>query len=250
MKLLDISANSAENTVTSLIIPIYNEEANLPRSLELITQWLNASNEPREVVFFDDGSVDKTPLILKEAAKSDARIRLIRQENNLGKGAAVKLGMLEAHGKYRLFTDCDLAYGLESLRRIEEKLRITDCDVAVGSRALHPDGYGDYSSFRRLTSKAYMSVLRHAAELTNTDSQCGIKGFTDEAAMKIFANCHTDGYAFDLEVLMLAKRLRLKVVEIPVKIIEHSQQRSKVKPVRDALKMLGDVRKIKNRIDR
>lgn len=233
------------NVTVSLIIPVYNEENNLPLALPKLAKWLGDGKGMREVVFSDDGSTDRSAEIIKGCAERHAGIRLVSSSVNCGKGAAVRNGMLAASGKYRIFTDCDLAYGLDAVRRIEERLALGRSRIVIGSRAIHPDGYGGYGVFRRIMSKAYVGVLKVAVGLSQTDSQCGIKGFTADAAEQIFRRCSIDGFAFDLEVLTVAKRLGISVAEIPVRIVNHSDENSKVHPVRDTLRMLRDVRQIK-----
>ena len=239
---------SGERTpAVSLVIPVYNEECALPTTIPLLLSWLDAANEPREVLFSDDGSTDESAALLDQAAQADARIRVLHAASNAGKGAAVRRGMLEASGALVIFTDCDLAYGLDAVRRVREKLLQTGADAVLGSRALHPAGYGYYSAARKLMSRAYRSYLRRSVRLHFSDSQCGIKGFRREAAHAVFSRCETDGFAFDLEVLLLASQLSLRVVEIPVNILRHSEERSSVHPLRDAVKMVGQVRKIRRR---
>ena len=231
--------------VLSLIIPVYNEEKNLPSTLPRLAKWLADGKGTREVVIYDDGSTDTSAELISACAEHHPGMRLIRAEENMGKGASVRNAMLEAVGKYRVFTDCDLAYGLEAVRRIEEKLRQTKAAAVIGSRALHPNGYSGYGIARRVMSKAYLEVLRFAAGLNHTDSQCGIKGFTAEAAEKIFSECKINGFAFDLEVLTVAKKLKMKVLEIPVNIVTHTQETSKVHPIKDTVRMLRDVKVIR-----
>ena len=233
------------NIILSLIIPVYNEEKNLPSTLPRLAKWLADGKGTREVIFYDDGSTDSGAQLISECAEHNSGMKLIRAEENLGKGASVRNAMLEASGRYRVFTDCDLAYGLDAVRRIEEKLRQTKADAVIGSRALHPNGYYGYGVARRVMSKAYLELLRIATRIKHTDSQCGLKGFTAKAAEQIFSECKINGFAFDLEVLTVAKKLKMKVLEIPVNIVNHAQENSKVHPFKDTLKMLRDVRVIR-----
>ncbi|MBR2461410.1 MAG: glycosyltransferase [Clostridia bacterium] len=229
----------------SLIIPVYNEEKNLPSTLPKLAEWLENGKGSREVVLSDDGSVDGSAEMICEWSEKHPGMRLVSAERNQGKGAAVRLGMLSAVGRYRVFTDCDLAYGLEAVRRIEERLMDTGAGAVIGSRALHPSGYGEYSFVRRMMSKVYVDLLKVAGGLTQTDSQCGIKGFSADAAERIFSLCTVNGFAFDLEVLTVAKRLGIRTVEIAVNVLRHDQEASKVGLVKDTVKMLRDVRRIK-----
>ncbi|MBQ9116500.1 MAG: glycosyltransferase [Clostridia bacterium] len=233
------------NIVLSLVIPVYNEEKNLPTTLPKLAKWLADGRGSREVVLYDDGSRDGSAELIRSCAEHHPGMRLISSEQNRGKGASVRAGMLAARGKYRVFTDCDLAYGLDAVRRIEEKLKNSGAGAVIGSRALHPSGYQGYSVFRRVMSRAYVDLLKIAAGLNHTDSQCGIKGFTASSAERIFSLCQTDRFAFDLEVLTVAKKLRIRVRELPVNIIRHDQNQSKVRIVHDTVRMLKDVYRIR-----
>ena len=236
-----------ENSIVlSLVIPVYNEEKNLPLTLPRLAKWLADGKGKREVVFSDDGSTDQSAELIKACAEHHNGMRLVSAPHNQGKGGAVRNGMLSAEGKYRVFTDCDLAYGLDAITRIEERLSAGRVDAVIGSRALHPNGYRGYGIFRRIMSKAYLELLKVAAGLTQTDSQCGIKGFTAKAATEIFSRCEINGFAFDLEVLTVAKQLGMKTAEIPVCIVNHTDATSKVNPVKDTVRMLRDVRQIKS----
>ena len=236
-----------ENSIVlSLIIPVYNEEKNLPLTLPKLAKWLNDGRGKREVVFSDDGSTDRSAELIRNTAATVTGMRLISAPQNQGKGAAVRKGMLSAEGKYRVFTDCDLAYGLDAVVRIEERLRSGRVDAVIGSRALHPNGYRGYTFSRQIMSKAYLKLLKVAAGLTQTDSQCGIKGFTANATNEIFSRCQINGFAFDLEVLTVSKQLGMKTAELPVSIVNHSNETSKVNPIKDTVRMLRDVRHIKS----
>ena len=142
---------------------------------------------------------------------------------------------------------CDIAYGAESVTAILEKLRVKGVDVAIGSRALHPCGYRGYSKTRKLASRAYTQVLRYAAGFSYTDAQCGLKAFTKRAAERIFALCETDGCAFEFEILTIADKLGLSVLEYPVRVSGGVVHKTKVRMVPSAVGMLADAVKIKHR---
>ena len=118
--------------------------------------------------------------------------------------------------------------------------------MVVGSRNLSSDGYEGYTAIRKLASKIYIKVLGILGGFRLSDSQCGVKGFTKEAAHEIFSRCETDGFAFDFEAIMTASYLGYGIGELPVKIINHRE--SKIHVFSDSLKMLSDVVKIKRRI--
>ena len=119
--------------------------------------------------------------------------------------------------------------------------------VLAGSRAIAPDGYSGYSPVRRLASRVYLGILSHAAGFRHTDSQCGIKVFRADAAEALFSRAETDGWAFDFEILMLADRLGYPVSEHPVRVLE-TRRASKVRLVRDSLRMLREITRIRRRL--
>ena len=225
---------------------MYNEEKIVAGTMRQVESFLAENYPDSEAVFVNDGSTDGTAEAFGRAAAGCPHLRLAGYEKNRGKGCAVRTGMLEGKGDVILFTDCDLAYGLDVIKEFAEAN--ADCDVCIGSRALHPEGYAGYGALRRLMSKIYLGVVRAAAGFPWSDSQSGIKSFKNAAAKKIFGDprCVTDGFAFDLEALMLARSFGMKVKEIPVKIINHRE--SHINPVKDTLRMLRQLRDIKKRI--
>lgn len=231
----------------SVVIPMYNEAETAKVSAELLSRRLYDAGISFELIFSDDGSTDGGAGVISAMSQRIPEIKLICSPIRYGKGAAVRRGVLAASGDYVVYTGCNLAYGAESVTAILEKLRVTGADVAIGSRALHPCGYRGYSKTRKLASLAYMQVLKHAAGFSYTDSQCGLKAFTKRAAERIFALCETDGYAFEFEILTIADRLGLSVLEYPVRVAENVVHKSKVRMVPSAVGMVRDAVKIKHR---
>ena len=230
----------------SLVIPMYNESSIIEDAVKTFSEYMAARFEDWELIFVDDGSADGCATAVERAAQSQPRIRLCSYTPNRGKGYAVRTGMLAAAGDVVLFTDCDNAYGTEALGRMADIFSQSDVDIVVGSRNLSKDGYEGYTWIRKLASKTYIRMIKIAAGFRLSDSQCGIKGFRRAAAQRIFPHCEVDRFAFDLEVLMIANKLGLKIEEMPVKIVNHRE--SKVNVMRDSLKMLRDVRRMKKRI--
>ena len=229
----------------SLCIPMFNESKILPSTLEKVSAYMKEHFEDYEVVFSDDGSTDGSAEIVRSF--TDDRIRVTGYEKNRGKGCAVRTGILDSTGDIRVFTDCDLAYEMDVVKVAAELLvKNPDASLVIGSRAISKDGYEGYSILRKIASKTYLKVLKIAGGLKCSDSQTGIKAFTGDAAEAIFSECETDGFAFDFEVIMLAQKKGLKILEFPVKII--NQRESKVHVLRDAVRMTRDIRKIKKRI--
>ena len=228
----------------SLVIPMYNEESIIAATLGTVSEYMRANFTDWEVVFSDDGSTDSC-LAAVEAFPGE-HIRAVTYEKNQGKGAAIRHGVLSAAGDVVIFTDCDLAYGLDVVKQAAGLFEANpDADIVIGSRNLSKDGYEGYTLLRRLASKAYIRCLAFAAGFKLSDSQCGFKGFRRETAQEIFSECEVNGFAFDFEVLIKAKNKGKKILEMPVKVINHRE--SKVSVLRDSVKMLKDVRKIKKR---
>lgn len=230
----------------SLIIPMYNEEKILPDTIKTLHEFMSGAFDEYEVIFSDDGSKDRSREIVENCNLPN--IRLVSYEKNKGKGGAVRNGMLSAKGDICLFTDCDLAYGTEMIRTLYDKFREEKCDVMIGSRNIHKDGYEGYTFMRRVVSKTYIKLLCFVGGFKLSDSQCGFKAFSGKAAKEIFSKCETNSFAFDFEAIMFATRLGFKISEIPVKIINHRESESKVNILSDSIKMLKDVMRIKKHV--
>lgn len=228
----------------SLCIPMYNESSIINDTLKSVADYMSANFDDWEVIFSDDGSVDGC----RKAVDSfgDSRIRTVGYEKNRGKGSAVRNGILNAKGDIIIFTDCDLAYGLEVVKRAADIFAENpEADMIIGSRNISADGYEGYTLIRKIASKVYIKCLSLVGGLRLSDSQCGFKCFRRELAEKIFPTCEVDGFAFDFEIIIKANKLNARIVEMPVKVINHRE--SKVNVWRDSLRMLRDVRRIKRR---
>ena len=233
----------------SLVIPVYNEEKIIRDTIKSVKIYMCENftdiDIGYEVLFVNDGSNDNTLEILKELA--DEYIKPVTYEKNKGKGGAVRTGMLEAAGDLIFYTDCDLAYGLDIIKEgceFFEKNKGTD--MIIGSRRKHRDGYASYTFLRKIMSSVFFLVLKIYGGIKQSDSQSGIKGFKKDAAKKIFNLCEINGWSFDFEVLMIADKLNYKILEMPAKIINHRE--SKINPIKDSIKMLKDISKIKKRV--
>ena len=230
----------------SLIIPMYNEKNVIADTARTLHQYLTEQfGDDFELIFSDDGSTDGCARVVEELDLS--HVKVIRYETNAGKGCAVRTGMLEATGKVRMFTDADLAYGTDVIRPIYDMfLSDDDTSVVIGSRNIHPDGYEGYTWVRKIASKAYIKVLCVAGGLKLSDSQCGCKAFSGDAADRIFKKCEVNRFAFDFEAILWAEKMGLRIREFPVKVVNHRE--SKVHVLKDSVKMLRDLRKMKKRI--
>ena len=226
----------------SLCIPMYNEGSIIESTLNAVSEYMEANFDDYEVLFSDDGSTDNCRRAVE--GFPNERIRAVGYEENKGKGAAIRHGVMSAVGDIIIFTDCDLAYRLDVIKTAVSTLnKNSDADAVIGSRNLTEDGYEGYTPLRKLASKTYIKCLALAAGFKLSDSQCGFKCFRRGTAHRIFSECAVNGFAFDFEVLIKANNMGAKILEMPVKIINHRE--SKVNVLRDSFKMLSDVRKIK-----
>lgn len=229
----------------TLCIPLYNEEKILPNTIRECKEFMSRYGDEGELVFIDDGSKDGSLAILREA--EDAHTRVITYSPNRGKGYAVRRGMLEGRGDFIIFTDCDLAYGLEKVAEMADAFFAhPEWDGVIGSRHLEKRGYEGYTFLRKVASKAYLGLLKTYGGLKYSDSQCGIKGFSQKAAREIFALCEMDRFSFDFEAILLSDFLGYRLGEHPVTIINHRE--SKINLVKDAMRMMKDLRKMKKRL--
>ena len=235
----------------SVCIPAYNEGKRLVACAGVLYEKMKLLRESEkwdfEIIFCDDGSTDDSAAALREFSSDKPEIRLTGYPDNRGKGSAVREAVKCSSGDVVIFTDCDLAYGVDV---IEKAVGAVTCgaDVAAGSRNLTKDGYGEYGALRKLASKIYIKVLSVLGGLHVSDSQCGFKAFDGESAREIFSLCTCDGFAFDYEVLMIAEKLGKKITGLPVTIVNHGT--SSVSMVRDSFKMVRDVLKIKKRVSK
>ena len=234
-----------EKPEITLIIPMYNESKIIAETATVLSNYMKANFNTYEIIFSDDGSKDFCGDIVRKLELPC--VKVIGYEQNKGKGCAVRTGMLEANGEIVMFTDADLAYGTEVIRRVYDTLvAAEDANMLIGSRNLSKDGYEGYTFLRKIMSKVYIKVLCMAGGFKLSDSQCGCKAYKGDAVKKIFERCKVDGFAFDFESILWAQKFGYKIVEMPVKIVNHRE--STVNVVKDTLKMLKDLRKMKKRI--
>ncbi len=224
----------------SLIIPAYNEQDRLTRGLERL-QGAAADGavdlEQTEVLWVDDGSSDATSAVAASLARELPRASVLRLEENLGKGAAVRAGVAAAMGRAVAFGDADMSIDPRALSPMLGVLR--HADVAIGSRASAGRSITYASKLRTIGGRVFNRAVRVVSHLDVADTQCGLKAFTAPAAKLLFALGTIDRFAFDVEVLSRARRLGLEVAEVPVRWEEVAG--SSIRPLRDPLSMLGDL---------
>ena len=229
----------------SLCIPMYNESSIIKDTAKTLSEYMQANFDDYEIIFSNDGSKDGCDKMVEELKLPN--VKVVGYEQNMGKGYAVRTAMLAAEGDIVMFTDADLAYGTDVIKRVAEKFEQNpDAKLVIGSRNLTGDGYEGYTFIRKVASKAYIKVLCIIGGFRLSDSQCGCKAFRGDVVKPIFSRCEVNRFAFDFECLLWANKFGYKIVEMPVKIINHRE--STVNVMRDSVKMIKDLFKMRRRI--
>jgi dolichyl-phosphate beta-glucosyltransferase len=224
----------------SVVIPAFNERDRLGPSLVALSAALpSITREPVEVVV-DSASTDGTGELAERYADRFDALVVLRDEV-AGKGRAVRRGMLAARGRYRFMADADFAMPPYQIGRFLERLD-EGADLAIGTRAAAESDV-ERGSQRELMGRTFNVLTRSLLLPGLRDTQCGFKGFRAEAAERLFSRSRIEGFAFDLEVLYLARRLGMRLVEVPIRWRDDGESRIRV--VRDGLQMLRDVLKIR-----
>ncbi|MEJ2744949.1 MAG: glycosyltransferase family 2 protein [bacterium] len=200
----------------SIVVPAYNEEGRIGPSLERIASFLDGRDYVYEIVVVDDGSRDGTVGVVEEFAKRVACVKLLRNDENRGKGYTVRRGVLEAKGRLILFTDADLAVPIEELPRL-----ISACeegaDIAIGDRYLEESNIRtDQPLYRRIIGHMGGLYVRTVILRSPPDTQCGFKCLRKEAAHRLFGLMRVNGGMFDVELIYLARKAGYKIKQIPV----------------------------------
>ena len=225
----------------SIVIPAYNEEARISDTLKELIGYLNSRSYTWEILVADDGSTDATGALVSELAAREPKVRLISLPHR-GKGWAVKNGMLAACGAYRLLCDADLSVPVDHLERVLPP-QLEGIDIAIGSREAPGARRIGEPARRHIMGRAYNTLVRFLAVPGIRDTQCGFKCFRQEIVPELFRRQTTNGFAFDVELLFLARKAGLKLMEIPVDW--YYREHSKVRPLHDSWTMTLAVLKIR-----
>ena len=223
----------------SVVIPAYNEAARLPAYLKDVIAYFEARDVPFEILVVDDGSADGTAERVREISAGRGFIGVHALPVNRGKGAAVREGMRRTTGALKLMADADGATPIAEVERLEGALA-RGADIAVGSRVLRdPSVVRQTRLHRKLSGHVFNFIVRRLGVSAVVDTQCGFKLFRRAAADKLFGALATDGFGFDVELLLLAQRRGYRVAEVPINWTD--QPGSKVGVLTDGPRMLRDI---------
>lgn len=226
----------------SVVIPAYNEAVRLGKTLSAVVNYLRESAPEAEVIVVDDGSTDHTAALAREVLNDSGTLRtsVISYKSNLGKGRAVRLGLLAARGEVTLFSDADLSTPISEAPKLVDPIVNGQFDVTFGSRALDRRLIGVHQSWRREQGgRVFNLVVRLATGLPFWDTQCGFKAFRMSVCRPLVEAATVDRFGFDVELLYLAFRAGLRLKEVPVRW-DHNEG-SKISLMSDSFRMVGEV---------
>jgi dolichyl-phosphate beta-glucosyltransferase len=227
----------------SIVIPAYNESARIGPTLDRVLVYVRERAWNAEVLVVNDGSTDATAKIVRDYAAQHANLALIENPGNRGKGYSVRNGILHASGEIVLFSDADLSSPIEEADKLFAALA-AGAEVAIGSRWLRAELQTERQPLhRQLFGRIFNLLLRVILGLRYKDTQCGFKAFTQRAARMIFPLQQIERWGFDPEILFLARKLGLKVEEIPVRWAH--REGTTIDPLRDGMRMFVEMLKVR-----
>lgn len=227
----------------SVIVPAYNEERRLPKTLRAIYDYLKKQNYTSEIIVVSDGSRDRTAEVTRNLMPEMPILKLIDNKENHGKGYVVRQGLLESKGRCRLFTDADNSTSIEHVEKFWPEFE-KGFEIIIGSRDIKgavipvPQPW-----WRRKLGDIFNLIVQFLTGLWGIwDTQCGFKGFTAKACQEILPKCKIDRWAFDPEILVVARKLRYKIKEVPVTWINEAESKVKFKGM---VKMLFELLQVR-----
>ena len=238
-------AGEAPRPKLSVVVPSYNEEQRLPRTLDQIERYLDRRGDSYELILVDDGSTDGTRRVMDAAAGRQPAVRIVALPRNRGKGRALAEGVAVARGDEVLVTDADLSTPIEELDKLEAALA-AGAGVAIGSRAIRGSRVElAQPMYRVLMGKVFNLIVQVVLLPGIWDTQCGFKLFRADVAHRVFAGLTTDGFGYDPEVLYRAKRSGVRITEVPV--VWRNSAETKVMAIRSSLDMFKHVVRVRFR---
>ncbi len=229
----------------SVIIPAYNEEKRIIKTLESLNSYLSRQDYEYEIIVVNDGSKDNTFNVVNERIGEIKNLRIINNKENRGKGFVVRQGMLECKGKYRLFMDADNSTSIDHVEKMWPLLAEGN-DIVIGSRDSkdNPEGKQEVpqSFLKRFLGNAGNLMIQALAVPGIWDTQCGFKLFTQKAASDIFSRTIIDGWGFDIEALFIARIKKYKIGVIPVKWVNDPNSKVGISGYFQVFKELFQVR--------
>ena len=222
----------------SVVVPVYKSAAFIGPNLQTLDQFLQKLSLNYEIICVDDCSPDDSRQVMQ---KLDLKsLKVLHNEHNIGKGGAVRRGMLEAKGAFRIFTDADLPYDLDAFHTALRYLDFKEFDLVIGDRTNPRSFFVDRKrDMRKVISSLYTIFVSRLVVTGVKDTQCGFKGFRKEAADKLFGMARINSFAFDVELLYLAYKLNLDIKRIPVRLV--NDMASTVNLLRDPVAMGRDL---------
>ncbi len=230
----------------SIIIPAFNEELLIESTVESISEFLEKNFDVSEIIIVNDGSTDNTKSIIENLiAKNNGKInlKLVNSKRNRGKGYSIKQGMIQSTGEVRIFMDADLPFSLVVIKKIFKRI-MNGSDIVIGDRNNPQSELVNVHPVRKLAGYVYSVFVRLVVSGGITDTQCGLKGFSDEAARFIFSRTTIDGFGFDVEVLRIGQKKPFSISKLPVRMVNNRLD-SRVHLIKDSLLMLWNLVVIK-----
>jgi dolichyl-phosphate beta-glucosyltransferase len=233
--------------MVSIIVAAYNEEKRILPSLFAIRDYCTANSIDHELIVVDDGSTDNTRRVTSEKIPQIPQLKVLGYETNMGKGYALRTGVLSSKGDFVLLSDADLSTPIEELSKLLHLLHNNVCDIAIGSRALALSQILKKQPWwRQSMGKLFNKIVKSLLIGDFNDTQCGFKLFTGESARKLFKEAQVNRFAYDVEILALAKKNGYRIREVPIIWVNSPQ--SKVNPLTDSARMFFDLLRIRARI--
>lgn len=229
--------------MVSLVIPAYNEEKRIAKTIEVFYDYMESTFAEFELLVVNDGSKDNTLLVLEEYKEKMPKLRVLTYEKNRGKGGAVKYGVENAEGDYIFFTDADMPYPIENVKKAVDIFEEKNVDAVLGKRMQTENGE-KYPWYRTLFSKGFSLFVNVVLRIRTNDTQCGFKGFKKDAAKLIFSKNKLTGWGFDVEIFFLADKFDMSIERIEVELF-HDNEGSKINVISDSIKMFKEVLKVR-----